>query len=45
MLGDIVKWRWSEFKDDDLNNMLTAIAFWPMTKKEADEWIGFFRLA
>lgn len=45
MLEDLVSFRYSEFRDEDLGNMLTAVAFWPMTKNEADEWIGFFRLA
>ena len=35
----------SEFRNDDLGNMLTAVAFYPMTKKEGNRYFKKLKLA
>lgn len=37
--------KYGEFHDEDLDNMLTAIAFWPMTKKDGEGCFESLRLA
>jgi hypothetical protein len=37
--------KYGEFHDDDLEGMLTAIAFWPMEKTTGDKHFGHLRLA
>ena len=37
--------KYGEFYDEDLGNMLTAVAFWPMTKEDGEKCFGSLRLA
>jgi len=39
------EYSFSIFRDSDLNNMITAIAFEPMTKKDGDRYMSKLKLA
>ena len=38
-------YKYSIFRDSDLGNMLTAVAFEPMSKDIGDKYMGHLRLA